>query len=97
MGGRTEGAKKVVADYRKGAKAFQAGGKSRLEILQMNASGGLAFWTGLQHAKARMKGKDKPVPMDLRITEIFRREEGSWKLVHRHADMLALPPKKQPN
>src|SRR3954467_10436453 len=96
MGGKTEGAKRVIADYEKGAKAFQAGGKTRLEIAQINASGDLAFWTGLQRAKVRMQGKKELIGMDLRITEVFRREEGSWKLVHRHADMLAAPPKKPP-
>jgi NAD(P)H-dependent FMN reductase/ketosteroid isomerase-like protein len=77
-------AQAVKARYDEDAKIFSPGGDSTLEILQSAASGGLAFWSGLQRAHAVLHGK--PVPMTLRITEVFRLEAGQWKLVHRHAD-----------
>jgi NAD(P)H-dependent FMN reductase/ketosteroid isomerase-like protein len=85
MGDRVEGAKAVQQRYDADVKSFAKGGSSRLEVLQQEASGDLAFWTGLQHADAILGGKK--VPMTLRVTEIFRFEHGGWKLVHRHGDM----------
>lgn len=85
-GGCARGADDVKKSYDKGAEAFDAGSKGAFEVMQKDASGGLAFWTGYQRADVRMKGKPEPVPMTLRTTEIFRREDGAWKLVHRHAD-----------
>ncbi|MEO7716183.1 MAG: nuclear transport factor 2 family protein [Capsulimonas sp.] len=88
-GGFTQGAGDVQSRYEKDAKSFEPGGDSELEILQMGAGDGVGYWTGFQKATVRMPGKPDPIPMKLRITEVFRREEDEWKLVHRHADMLA--------
>jgi ketosteroid isomerase-like protein len=88
-GGHTHGAREVAERYVRDAKAFAPGSETDFEILHMGASQGIGYWVGHQPAKARMQGKAEPIPMNLRITEIFRREGDAWKLVHRHADMLA--------
>jgi ketosteroid isomerase-like protein len=88
-GGYTKGAKEVAATHERGAQAFEPGGKNELELLQVFASDGVGYWVGIQKASVRMRGKDELVPMRLRVTEVFRREGNDWRLVHRHADMLA--------
>ncbi len=87
-GGALQGAANVAATYRRDAAAFEAG-ETRFEILQMAASDGVAYWTGFQHATGTIGGNE--VRLKLRITELFRREDGAWKLVHRHADALGSP------
>jgi ketosteroid isomerase-like protein len=44
--------------------------------------------SGFQRATAHLSGRGEAVPMNLRVTELFRREGDAWKLVHRHADFL---------
>ena len=40
---------------------------------------------GVEHTTASVGGAP-PEPYSLRVTTIFRREDGDWKVVHRHAD-----------
>jgi len=81
------GANAIVSRYVTDARTFRAGGNTTLEVMQARASGDLAFWTGLQHAEVRTGDSNELTPMTLRITEIFRFEDGGYKLVHRHADV----------
>lgn len=85
-GKAVRGARAVTENFDAGARQFGPGGESRLEIFEAAEGGDIAYWIGLQHAKVEMNGKS--VPMGLRITELFRREAGEWRLVHRHADPL---------
>lgn len=84
-----QGAQHVNAANEKGASAFEPGAKNDFEIMHQDADEHLAYWTGIQHSIVKIKGEKEPVPMDLRVTEIFRNDAGEWKLMHRHADKLA--------
>jgi ketosteroid isomerase-like protein len=85
-GSKTEGINAVLSDYRKGASHFGPNSICHFEILQKRASGDEAFWTGFQVANIQMKQEGDAVPMRLRVTEVFRVEDGEWRLAHRHAD-----------
>lgn len=87
MGDVTEGGTAVAARYEKDAGAFGTGSTSELDMLHFGSSGDLGYWVGYQVADVRMKGKADPVAMKIRVTEIFRREDGAWTMIHRHADM----------
>jgi ketosteroid isomerase-like protein len=88
-GGEVHGASQVTGRYASDAKAFGTGSTGHFEIIHAGSSGDLGYWVGFQRANTYFKGKTEPVPFNLRITEIFRKEGGEWKLIHRHADPLA--------
>jgi ketosteroid isomerase-like protein len=82
------GAENVKARYIKEAASFHSDGTTHFEIIQQGRDGNLGFWTGFQVATVRIGDAPRPVTMRLRVTEIFRKIDGAWKLVHHHADLL---------
>jgi len=43
----------------------------------------------IERWRAKVSGRTGVDSFELRVTSTFRREDGTWKLVHRHADPIA--------
>lgn len=64
---------------------FSNGEPAEFEVLAAGASGDLGYVVGFEHTTASIAGAP-PERYDLRVTLVFRRENGEWRAVHRHAD-----------
>ena len=51
----------------------------------------LAYTVEIESYRARVGGSEEMTPVSVRVTSVFRREEGMWKVVHRHADPITAP------
>ena len=51
----------------------------------------LAFIVEMERLRGKLIGMEDLRPMALRVTTIFRPEDGTWKIVHRHADPVTSP------
>ena len=60
------------------------------EVIAAGASDDLAYTVAFEHTTASISG-GPPSAYVLRVTTVFHREHGEWKVVHRHADPLASP------
>ena len=75
----------VATRYERDDAAFAPGSSNTMETIDAAAGDGIGYWVGIQRSQARMRDQDQPVPFTLRVTELYRREHGRWRLVHRHA------------
>lgn len=48
----------------------------------------LAYIVEVESYRARVGGAEEITPVAIRVTTAFRREEGSWKVLHRHGDPI---------
>ena len=67
------------------ASGFSNCTSAELSVTASGVSGDLGYVVGTERTTASVGG-ESPVPYSLRVTLVFRRENGEWKEVHRHAD-----------
>ena len=48
----------------------------------------LATFLDVEHWRTRVGGGEEVSDFDLRVSSTYRREDGQWRLVHRHADPI---------
>ena len=68
------------------AATFRVGRGWSIEPLAMGMSGDLAYTVHFESSEVRVARRDEWSPVVLRVTHLYRREEGTWKIIHRHAD-----------
>lgn len=69
---------------------YKPGGATmKVEYLNIGVSGDLGYTVAIERQQgARVRDQAAAAQRALRATQVFRKEEGAWKLVHRHADPL---------
>ena len=75
-----------VAPRLEWAAARFRGGHINFEPLAFAISGDLAHTIWIERGEVRVIGFEEFKPIALRVTHLYRREDGVWKLIHRHAD-----------
>ena len=82
--GRTE-----VEDAAEQAAAnLRDGGDVRYEEVSRYVTSELAYVVHVERVEAKVGGREELSSVSLRVTMIFRREDDTWKIVHRHADPI---------
>jgi len=70
------------------ASNFREGEITSYEIIEKHVTPELAYVVRVERARAKVGGREDIAPITLRVTMIFRPEDGVWKVVHRHADPI---------
>ena len=88
LGPVVRGWEQVAATMERAASQLRDGEKVGFDVVAKYVTPELAYIVELDHTKARVGGRQDVAPIALRVTTIFRPEDGTWKVVHRHADPI---------
>jgi ketosteroid isomerase-like protein len=88
LGPPARGWEQVVQTMERAASLLRDGEIGAFDIVAKYVTPELAYIVWVERTKAKVGGRQEIVPIDLRVTTIFRPEDGTWKVVHRHADPI---------
>ena len=88
LGPPAHGWDEVGATIERAASQFRDGRLLGVEILEKHATPDFAYALWLEHAEGKVGDMEDIAPVTLRVTMIYRPEDGTWKVVHRHADPI---------
>jgi ketosteroid isomerase-like protein len=83
IGGREVGWEQVRVPWEQVA-AITSGGQFTLRDPLIRVVGDLAYQVGTEAGEATIAGQQ--VSFEHRVTNVYRREAGGWKIVHHHSD-----------
>src|SRR5918999_6128104 len=91
LGPPAHGWEQVGATIEHAASQFRDGRLVGVEIVEKQATPEFAYSVWLERAEGKVGAREDIAPYTLRVTMIYRPEEGTWKVVHRHADPITTP------
>jgi len=80
------GLTQVVETMKRAASNYRDGEASGFDAISKYVTSDLAYIVEVERLKSKVGGREDISQVNLRVTSIFRREDGHWRLVHRHAD-----------
>jgi len=78
----------VAKTQERGASYYRDGEIYDFETVAKYVTSELACILWIERTNAKVGGAEVVTPCDLRVTMTLRPEEGTWKVVHRHADPI---------
>jgi ketosteroid isomerase-like protein len=91
VGPPARGWEQVAQTMEHAASQLRDGEITGFETVAKYVTPELAYTVWLERQQAKVGGSEEITPFTLRVTMIFRPEDGTWKVVHRHADPISTP------
>jgi ketosteroid isomerase-like protein len=82
------GWKQVAETMERAASLYRDGEAVNFETVSKHATPDLACIVEIERYRAKVGGSEEVGSVTLRVTSVLRPEDGTWKIVHRHADPI---------